>query len=138
MQKTSLAILILCILTSTPVCATQRKLSRLDEGMLVLASEDRFEEAIRLLNKGANINAQDEYGKTILHYAISLLNPEVVQDLIRESNIDLSIRDDKGRTPYALAEKERFVKIDWSQENRDILIDELEASMDIYDLLEKI
>jgi ankyrin repeat protein len=55
-----------------------------------------FEECIRLLvEKGANINAQDPFGKTPLHYAYN--NPNLIMILL-ELGADITIRDSIGYT----------------------------------------
>ena len=61
-------------------------------------------EAKRLLDEGADINAQDpETGYTPLHAAISFADSEMVQLLSSHRSIDFDLKDRFGRSPITLA-----------------------------------
>ncbi|MBR5879374.1 MAG: ankyrin repeat domain-containing protein, partial [Akkermansia sp.] len=55
-----------------------------------------------LLKHGADINAQDEDGDTVLHDAVIANEPEIVQMLL-EAGADVSIRNEEGQTPEDIA-----------------------------------
>lgn len=55
--------------------------------------------------ESSQINARDLFGWTPLAYAVSRDNPDVVQILLSQGNIDLNPRDNHGRTPLMLAEE---------------------------------
>ena len=52
-----------------------------------------------LLSSGADINAENYKGETLLHKAVSSRNTELVEFLL-ESGADCSIEDDEGKTPF--------------------------------------
>ena len=54
------------------------------------------------LASGADINAQDEYGKTALHYAAENGHGATTQSLLNKG-ADATIKDDGGFTPHQLA-----------------------------------
>ena len=58
-----------------------------------------------LLHRGANINAQDRYGMTPLHYCVNKTGkPGVFRELFaHETGPDIEIRDFSGRTSLSLA-----------------------------------
>ncbi len=53
-----------------------------------------------------NINYQDRFGRTVLHYAALNGLFELAEELLR-MNADTSIKDDEGNTAAMLAEKEK-------------------------------
>ncbi|TFK20826.1 ankyrin [Coprinopsis marcescibilis] len=62
------------------------------------------------LGLGANINAKDNEGMTVLSYAVLKRyrnDLEVVSALLKVEGIDLSVRDVKGRTPLMVAIENR-------------------------------
>jgi ankyrin repeat protein len=63
------------------------------------------------------MNARDSNGQTILHYAAQKVALDVVQDITNLPNIDFTVTDAAGRTPYQIV-KERFNR---SQDNGEIL-----------------
>ena len=59
-----------------------------------------------LLNKGANIFAQDTFGKTALHYAAAFNNEQMIDALIPHRNPHfVNIQDSEGLTPSHVAVK---------------------------------
>ena len=52
-----------------------------------------------LLGKGADVNLQDDVGRTALSYAIELRDNDVVRILV-QNNVDPDIADDKGLYLY--------------------------------------
>ncbi|XP_073259061.1 transient receptor potential cation channel subfamily A member 1-like [Porites lutea] len=67
---------------------------------LILAGNE--EEAVRIINKGNEINRQDKSGKTPLHTAILSKQYHIVDKLL-ESGADVTINDDAGDTPLHTA-----------------------------------
>ena len=75
-------------------------------------TEDQGVESIRLLTAaGADINAQNEDGQTAAHAAVQKGWPKVIE-VLAELGADLTIADDNGVTPLAMAQgstdRERF------------------------------
>lgn len=72
---------------------------------LFLAIENgELGEVERLLNEGADINAQDSVTKfTPLHAAISLADKRIVELLSQHSLINFDLKDQFGRSPISLA-----------------------------------
>ena len=63
-----------------------------------------------MLNKGEDVNAQNEQGSTALHYAIALDNAEMTRLLI-ENGANLYVANDKGWTPLKIAEKKNVKNV---------------------------
>ena len=68
------------------------------------------EEARDLITRGINVDEQDEYQQTALHYAISSYNTDIVQELIRAGAV-LDVKDCDGDTALHSAAEEGFVAI---------------------------
>ena len=65
---------------------------------------------IALLNAGADLNAQNQYGGTPLHVAAgNNENPAVITALLN-AGADPAARDDKGRTPWKYAFRNEALK----------------------------
>ena len=56
-----------------------------------------------LIEHGANVNARDAEGKTPVHIAIINQHPQIISLLLCHPNINLSLRDKKGQSPFATA-----------------------------------
>lgn len=56
-----------------------------------------------LVEHGANVNAKDSDGHTPLHIAIKNQHPSIIALLLCHPNIDLSLRDKTGLSPFATA-----------------------------------
>lgn len=69
-----------------------------------IGKEKKLEDIVALLLKyNANVNAQDAWGRTPLHYATfnaELYSPKIVK-LLLENNADPDIKDKNGLTPQA-------------------------------------
>jgi ankyrin repeat protein len=55
-----------------------------------------------IVERGGDVNAQDNQGQTVLHHLVVTANAEKVKTLL-ELGPNLNIRDKEGRTPLALA-----------------------------------
>lgn len=107
MKLKSLIIAILAVTTSATIMPAA------DENMppiIVAAMDDNQTEINTLLRHGANINDQDSFGLTALHWAASLNNTNMVKFLLRKG-IDTSIQSDNGFTAeqYARALKNNTI-----------------------------
>lgn len=56
-----------------------------------------------LVEHGANVNSRDAENKTPLHIAIENQHPTIITLLLFHPNIDLSLRDKAGLSPFATA-----------------------------------
>ncbi|XP_034934332.1 histone-lysine N-methyltransferase SETD1A-like [Chelonus insularis] len=56
-----------------------------------------------LVEHGANVNARDSEGKTPIHIAIQNQHAQIISLLLCHPNLDLSLRDKKGLSPFATA-----------------------------------
>ncbi|WP_264723491.1 ankyrin repeat domain-containing protein [Wolbachia endosymbiont (group A) of Cheilosia soror] len=71
--------------------------------LLLIAAENGYEKVVRYLTKnGANVNVQDEWEKTSLHYSAQHGHAQVVEVLLEEG-ADVNAQDKDGRTPLYYA-----------------------------------
>jgi ankyrin repeat protein len=89
-----------------PVKAHRLKIRKYKEDVfLTTAAEpsEVYEEIIRLLlNKGADVNIQDNSGKTALMIAVKNKNMEIIKLLLKK-HADIKAKDNKGRTVLIIA-----------------------------------
>ncbi|MES2677018.1 MAG: ankyrin repeat domain-containing protein [Pseudomonadota bacterium] len=64
---------------------------------------DNIEKIKLLLNAGANINAKDNDGDTLLHWAIAQKKPAAILNLLIEKGIDFEAKNNKGETALEAA-----------------------------------
>ena len=87
------------------------------------AAQDGDMQAVKdLLDKGANVNAKDDTGKTVLHWvAPARDNPEMVKVLVAKG-ADVNAKDNEGETALMIAA---------SQSNPGILAELIEAGAEV-------
>jgi ankyrin repeat protein len=79
---------------------------------LSLAAQRESIEIIKKLIPRADINSQDELGRTPLAWAVEQENYSVVRTLLEyDSNVDVDRSDHLGRTPFSLAAGRRRIDI---------------------------
>ena len=92
-----------------------------EKTLLHFAIENRQLRILRMLiNRGANLNHQDRYGRTPLHIALELYNDSINNDsddgdektvakrmvaLLVRNGADIYIEDNEGETPNSISEK---------------------------------
>jgi ankyrin repeat protein len=65
--------------------------------------EENSTELKEVLELGADINARDEVGRTVLIWAVELRKSRIVKRLIRYEEIDVNAVDDEGRSALSIA-----------------------------------
>lgn len=65
---------------------------------------------LELLDNGEDVNATNEQGNTALHYAIALDNADITQVLLAYG-ADLNAANQKGWTPYSIAQKKQLKNV---------------------------
>lgn len=76
----------------------ERRYPPYNKTALIQASEDGNVARVRkLVRRGANLSAQDQFGETGLHYAAGNGYYDMVKELVRAGS-DIEILDDRGRT----------------------------------------
>ncbi|QMV45957.1 ankyrin repeat domain-containing protein [Wolbachia pipientis] len=78
--------------------------------LLLIAAENGYEKVVRyLIKNGANINVQDEWEKTSLHYSAQHEHTQVVEVLLEEG-AGVNAQDENKETPLHYAAKHRHIK----------------------------
>merc|ERR1712029_341812 len=90
---------------SSAVTATRRTTENEGRSLLAAAENGELQTVKELLNRGANIEAQDGYGRTALHWAAWENHLDIVKELLeRGANIEAQGGNyDSGRTALHLA-----------------------------------
>lgn len=77
----------------------ERRYEPYNKTRLIEASEEgKLSRVRRLIRRGANLSATDNFGETSLHYAAENGHYDVVKELVR-AGADMDIVDDSERTP---------------------------------------
>ncbi|MCP5369932.1 MAG: ankyrin repeat domain-containing protein [Rickettsiaceae bacterium] len=66
-----------------------------------------YYQILRHLKEGANVNATDGNGKTVLHIAVEYNAPKNVLELLLEYNADINAKDNNNKTPIDYAKANR-------------------------------
>jgi ankyrin repeat protein len=74
------------------------------------ATKGDIDTVIKILAKGANVDARDKYGETALIIAAMLCNTTLVQILL-DRGADMNVKSYSGKTALMLAEKGGYAKI---------------------------
>ena len=73
----------------------------LDEKLLDAINENNFEEVVKLITAGANVNAADEFGYTALMYAAEFHEKEIAKLLV-EQGADVNAVNKQGSSTYEI------------------------------------
>ena len=73
----------------------------LDEKLLDAINENNFEEVVKLITAGANVNAADEFGYTALMYAAVFKGKEIAKLLV-EQGADVNAVNKQGSSTYEI------------------------------------
>ncbi len=73
----------------------------LDEKLLDAINENNFEEVVKLITAGANVNAADEFGYTALMYAAEFHEKEIAKLLV-EQGADVNAVNKQGTSVYEI------------------------------------
>lgn len=71
----------------------------------VMAPEPSAEMVTLILDQWVNVDEQDNFGKTALHFAAEKGNVEITQILIEDYEADVNIKDNNGNTPIKSAKQ---------------------------------
>jgi len=75
----------------------QLEKKELNKQLLKASTKGDLEKVKELLNKGADVNAKGEYGRTPLMWVLREANIEI-SELLIEKGADLNVQDDEGKT----------------------------------------
>jgi ankyrin repeat protein len=76
----------------------------------VASSDGDVTRVLQLLQQGVSINAQDEYGYSPIHAAVSYGHKELIEALI-SGGADLNLRDPDGDTPLLSCEESEIFEL---------------------------
>jgi ankyrin repeat protein len=100
------AILVFVLL---PVSAIAAELS-VNKQLLQAAEKGSLEQIKALLEKGGDVNAANDEGRTVLTFAAWSGNLEVVRFLI-DKGLDVNAKDEKGQTALSIASANNLLEI---------------------------
>ncbi len=69
------------------------------------AAQGNMEKVGAYLRRGGDVNAPDEYGMALLHYAAACNQVQTVEMLLEDFSADPQVTDADGNTPLDLARK---------------------------------
>jgi len=81
-----------------------------DDTVYLAARRGELEKVKAFIEDGANVNAKDAFGCTLLHWAVLADSPEVAEFLIAKE-ADLNVKDNTGSTALAVANGLTMVKL---------------------------
>jgi len=102
-----LALGLVYVLLPSPVIAES---TDKNQALIEAGKKGRVEEVTALLNRGANIDAQDQNGWTALMWSVSHGDLKVIQ-LLLDGGANINVRDQKGSTALAEAAERGYIKI---------------------------
>ncbi len=79
---------------------TDEEKKALNEELLKAADEGRLEDVSKLLEKGADVNAKDDYGWTALMLACENRDMDMFGELASRKDIDFKAKDMTGKTAF--------------------------------------
>ena len=93
--------------------------------MSVFKTKDQTDMAKFLIQNGAQINVQDNFGHTALHVAVFQSDHEAVKYLV-ENGAQVDHRDNEDKTPFDLANEKHYFEIAklLLEKKRDSTLDE--------------
>ena len=62
---------------------------------------------VKLLLPSSNINHKNTDGQTCIHFAMSIFNKEIIEELLSSDDIDINKQDNDGNTPLHIAIREK-------------------------------
>ena len=90
------------------LCSVQAQASQKE--LIESVKQKNLSGLLELLDSGENVNAANEQGNTALHYAIAMDNADIAQVLLAYG-ADLNAANNKGWTPYSIAQKKQLKNV---------------------------
>ena len=103
--------------------ALRVEIAKISENDPTESINERIDTIEKILKAGANINYQNKTGKTLLHLAVQLGHPGVVEFLIRGAGAKVNLADNNGLTALHLAAKKRDVFSEQTLLNNGAVLD---------------